>query len=191
MIRNLGGKLKGKKKDIPSAVNKRMELDHALFLGPLPENDPDSGIESDEVKLGGLSNGKYWDLASAGKKGVFDPGTMNLPDQETGMVYFSFWMYSPRSLTDLLIEPDMPRMDMHVESAGALSLQVNGKALSTDNFEGLPLEKGWNHILLRLMPRNVDWSARVWFSSPDTEFLKEIKTTIDRYVLPADDNKTK
>ncbi len=191
MIRNLGGKLKGKKKDIPAALNKKMELEHVLFSGPLPVSEADRDLDPGTVKLGGAIQGNYWHMAEAGKKGIFDFKSLPFPEHESGMAYLSFWMYSPRSLTDLLIEPDMPRLDMHMASAGALSLRVNGKRLKTYTgsgvfneeaftFEGLPLEKGWNHILVKLVQDQGDWRCRVRFTSTRTEYVKEMKTIVDR-----------
>ncbi len=79
-------------------------------------------------------------------------------------------MYSPRSLTDLLIEPDMPRMNMHFGMDDALAFSVNGKVvkefireggLIEDQFtyEGLPLEKGWNHLLIKVGQSVGDWTG--------------------------------
>jgi len=180
MIRNLGGKLKGKKMEIPAALNKKMELEHALFSGPFPAEDVPGIIEPGAVTLGGAIGESYWNLISAGKKGFFDSTGSGFPEHESGMTYLSFWMYSPRSLTDLLIEPDMPRLDMHVESSGALSLQVNGKVLKTDTFEGLPLEKGWNHMLIRLLQSEAERRCKVHFTSTRPGFFEEMKTVVDR-----------
>ena len=100
-------------------------------------------------------------------------------------------MYSPRSLTDLLIEPDMPRLDMHFGVDDALAMSINGKLvkeyLRTSTFveneltlEGVPLEKGWNHILIKVGQDTGDWKTKVQFSSTKPAFMKEIKTVVVR-----------
>jgi len=201
MINNLGGKFKGKVKKTPEALNRKMELKNALFLGSFPLQTSDTSrafANSDvsdksliDVNLGSLTLGKYWDVAIANKKEVFDFKAMNLSESENGIVYLSFWMYSPRSLTDLLVEPDMPRLDMHIGASEALAFSVNGKEIEKYvapdafiedkfTFEGMPLEKGWNHILFKVASGEGDWKCKVRFSSTKPEFLKEIETIVER-----------
>jgi len=191
MIKNLGGKFKGKKKDNPVAINKKMELEHVLFSGPFPLDGFERDDEFGEVKLGGLFQGKYWDLASAGREGIFDFGSMNPPDHPSGLVFLSFWMYSPRSLINLLIEPDMPRLDMHFVYEGNLNFYVNGRVVKEFSgsgayvddvctFEGLPLKKGWNHIMIKLVQQKGQGRCKFRFTSTKTEFLKEMDSLVDR-----------
>ena len=47
-------------------------------------------------------------------------------------------------------------------------------------FEGVPLEKGWNHMLLTVAQITQDWKTKFSFTSSKPEFLKELKTTVDR-----------
>jgi len=191
MIKNLGGKLKGKKKDMPVAVNRKMELEHVLLTGPFPVDGIGSDDEIGEVKQGGLFQGKYWDLASAGREGIFDFGSKNPPDHPSGLVFLSFWMFSPRSLTNLLIEPDMPRLDMHFISEANFSFYVNGRIVKefsgsgkylnvVSTFEGLPLEKGWNHIMIKLVQQKGRGKCKFRFTSTKSGFLKELDSLVDR-----------
>jgi len=48
------------------------------------------------------------------QKKTFNFEIEHLKTDEKVVHYNSFRMYSPRSLNDLLIEPDMPRLDMHL-----------------------------------------------------------------------------
>jgi len=201
MVKNLGGKLKGKIKDAPEAFNKKLELENVLFLGLFPLATADtnevSGIskmskkEIEDLKIGTYKMGKYWELKSAGKKNTFDFKKMDLDEKENGIVYLSFWMYSPRSLTDLLIEPDLPRLDMHLTLDHAITININGKEVKrfsrqeTFNdkeltFEGFPLEKGWNHVLIKLVQTTGDWRFKMNFTSTEPKFLKKIETFVER-----------
>ncbi|MFY0626807.1 MAG: hypothetical protein JXR07_10940 [Reichenbachiella sp.] len=201
IIRNLGGTFKGKALNIPTALNDKMELQNALLLGSFNLVNPDTSqifrnnpLTEDEftkVRVGQLTEGIYWNVSSANENAVFDYMKLGMKHKQNAIVYLSFWMYSPRSLTDLLIEPDMPRLDMHFGMDDALAFSVNGKsikeyirqgALVEDEFiyEGFPLEKGWNHILIKVVQGSGDWKSKIRFSSTKPNFLKEIKSIVDR-----------
>jgi len=201
MIANLGGSFKGKVNNIPNALNGEYILENALFLGSFQfESDDTSNIfktgplseeEFTKVKIGSETKGQYWDVISAGVGGIFNFKNQNIKYKDYATVYLSFWMYSPRSLIDLLIEPDMPRLDMHFGMDDALAFSINGKpvkeyiregGLVEDQFtyKGVPLEKGWNHILIKVSQGTGDWLCKVRFSCTKPEFLKEIKTIVDR-----------
>jgi beta-galactosidase len=66
------------------------------------------------------------------------------------------WVWSPRPLDDLLIEPDMPKLDLQIEARDS-RLQVNGKELEKFDksrkeylYKELPLQQGWNHLVLTI-----------------------------------------
>jgi hypothetical protein len=201
MIANLGGSFEGEVKALPDALNENMILVNALFLGSFKnesgdinqvfKHDPISESEFTKVKMGTKTNGLYWELASANEVGVFDIEKMNIKDKKNSVAYLSFWIYSPRSLTDLLIEPNMPRLDMHFGMDDALAFSINGKLIKeylrtgplvedSFNFDGLPLEKGWNHMLIKVGQGAGRWAAKIRFSCNQEDFLKGLKTTVDR-----------
>ncbi|SNR43692.1 beta-galactosidase [Lutibacter agarilyticus] len=201
MITNLGGVFKGKVRDVPQALNSNGVLENTNFYGSVKNDSHDieqvfayAPLTEDEftkVKLGTVTKGHYWDVLSSDDNGIFDFKKEDLKHKEYASVYLSFWMYSPRSLTDLLIEPDMPRLDMHFGMDDALAFSVNGKAISETiriggfvedefKYEGIPLEKGWNHILIKVANGTGEWKSKVRFSSTKPAFMKEIKTVVDR-----------
>ena len=201
MIFNLGGSFKGLTQDIPKALNEEGVLKNALFLGSFQlqsadtslifRNNPLTEKEFTKVRIGTETSDLYWDIASGDKEGVFDFKSMNLKVNEYAIAYLSFWIYSPRSLTDLLIEPDMPRLDMHFGMDDALAFSINGKSIEEyirigslveDQFtyEGVPLEKGWNHMLIKVVQGTGDWQCKVRFSSNKPEFMEELNTVADR-----------
>ncbi len=68
----------------------------------------------------------------------------------------NLWVFSPRPLDDLLIEPNMPKLSLFVESRIS-SLLINGKnfdAVDKKNpnaiYNELPLLQGWNKIVLKI-----------------------------------------
>lgn len=201
MITNLGGVYKGKLREIPQALNSNGILENANFYGSVKNDSHEielvftfAPLNEDaftKVKLGTVTNGQYWDVLSSDANGIFNFKKADIKHKEYASAYLSFWMYSPRSLTDLLIEPDMPRLDMHFGVDDALAVSINGKVvkeyLRTSKFveneltlEGVPLEKGWNHILIKVGQDTGDWKTKIGFFSTKPAFMKEIKTVIDR-----------
>lgn len=201
IISNLGGAFKGQSTNIPPALDEHMILENTLFLGSFPltsadtsqifTNNPLTEEQFSQVRLGQLTEGIYWYKLSSNKEGVFDYKNLGINHKQNAIVYLSFWMYSPRSLTDLLIEPDMPRLDMHFGMDDALAFSINGKSVKEyvrigafveDEFtyEGFPLEKGWNHVLIKVVQGNGDWKSKIRFSSTKPAFMKKIKTVVDR-----------
>ena len=107
--------------------------------------------------------------------------------KERAEVYLSFWIFSPRSLINLLAEPNMPRMEMEFKAKGTPQISVNGTiyadGLTTQSnpayptrINGLPLNKGWNHILLKASYGKDCFR----FTSSDANFMKQIKTVVAR-----------
>ena len=54
-------------------------------------------------------------------------GTPLSGSSDNAITYLSFWVQSPRSLDNLLVEPNVPKLDITFESKDALELFLNGK----------------------------------------------------------------
>lgn len=201
LISNMGGVFQAQIQDLPPAIDKEGVLRNANYYGTVKidsreiellfENAPLEEEEFMQVHVGTLTNGAYWDTLSASEEGVFDFLSQPVKHRNYASCYLSFWIYSPRSLTDLLIEPDMPRLDMFVGVDDLLAFSVNGTPVSyyigesgfvEDEFkyEGLPLEKGWNHMLIKVAQDTGDWKCKISFSSTRPGFMQEIKAVADR-----------
>ncbi len=91
----------------------------------------------------------------------------------------SFWIYSPRSLVDLLAEPNMPVLDM--VSADKVELKLNGKDMAERSKDGkaftvLPLDKGWNKFTVKTNAGNV----KIHFGCKNQpKFMKELLSSIE------------
>ena len=197
MIKNLGVSFNDDKVETHKAFNDEMVLQNALFLGSFkPENNNNFDIINiketyKDIKKFGKVKEFYWLDAAADSKGMFDFKNMNITYKEWCAGYLSFWVYSPRSLTNLLIEPDMPQLDMHFAVDDMFAVYVNGnmtKAFMDKKewskgealYEALPLEKGWNHILVVSGQTLDEWKTKIWLTSTKPEFLKELKSAVDK-----------
>jgi beta-galactosidase len=87
-------------------------------------------------------------------------------------------------MVDLLVEPDMPKLDLKVEGHQEAEVFVNGSpfatALSNQKLENLPLEKGWNHIFI-ILNRNKDtrdWRTKIKLESNKEVFIKQLNSLV-------------
>lgn len=115
--------------------------------------------------------------------------------QQGGERTLSFWIFSPRSLTNLLAEPNMPRLDLEFATADGVAIYVNN-ILYTDGLmkqptaaypsrvNGLPLGKGWNHIQLKVAKKDDAWQGKFHFTSTDNRFMKQLETVVSRLYTP-------
>ncbi len=106
---------------------------------------------------------------------------------DNSVVYLSFWVQSPRSLDNLLIEPNVPKLDLTLDSKDAIELFLNGKSILVhpeggDNAvaSGLPLQQGWNHFLVRLVHKSGTdvFSARL--TSNDAAFIDALHSALQK-----------
>ena len=97
-----------------------------------------------------------------------------LVNRMDGRKKYSLWVYSPRPLDDLLIEPNMPKLDVSVP-AGQGEIHLNSKKL--ESYKELPLKQGWNQFVVSL-PDNADVSAIQFVCNNRPEFLKQLQTSL-------------
>lgn len=144
-----------------------------------PKGNPEAVDEAGVVRNAqvlGAADGTHI-LRSSGE-GVFD-----VEAGASGVAYISFWLYSPRSLVNLLAEPDMPVLDMLIMDDGgkkeskeankeAVRLFLNGKPVGN---KALPVEKGWNHFSIRISQAGRQ-KLRMKLDSSSEDFLREIRS---------------
>lgn len=166
-------------------------LNKILFLDPFDvsrngENESIAkknleGRTNTDFMPGAQIKGHTWKLIHANAEQQLNP--VNHLAAEKAVGYYSFWVYSPRSLSNLLLEPDMPKINLDLKTANESELYLNGKLLpikqasSTEKaYHAIPLEKGWNHITIRSVANTADWKINVRISSDNKDFLgKDIK----------------
>jgi beta-galactosidase len=197
MFTNLGARISNENVKEMKALDAHAHLNRALLLGPFGRNEtsvanllsadiPDGGATVNP-QLNAISGGQAWKIISADEKGV-----LHLPkparDRRQQVAYLSFRMYSPRSLSNLLAEPDMPSMDMFIKTAGGFTLYLNNVQVSSvenvNNAEwkvpNIMPDKGWNHVLIKLadIRPEAQISVDIRFESTDKNFMKQILSSV-------------
>lgn len=138
-------------------------------------------------QLNTISDNQSWAVAIA-ENGLF---SLAKPERDrTAVAYMSFWIYSPRSLSNLLAEPDMPSLDMFLDFEGGFAVYLNKNKVFSKESVGqaetkvpnIMLDKGWNHMVIKLVnPRNNSQiKTNIRFNSADKNFMKQILSSVVR-----------
>jgi hypothetical protein len=134
----------------------------------------------------------FWENVTT-PDGIFDFSKLHFNGPATDAIaYLSFWIYSPHSLTNLLLEPDLPRLDMYLNADNGYQVYLNdnlvketanagGFASSAQVIKSLPLEKGWNHFVIKTIQKGGEWKLAVGFDCDKKAFLNEIKSQVTHY----------
>ena len=121
MLHNLGARFNGRPRHIPTALDRTGTVVHALLSGTYAGGSMDEvmardyleGTPAADLRPGAVTSGRYWGAMDSNEEGFWNFETMNLKgEQKDCAVYLSFWLFSPRSLVNLLLEPNMPRLDL-------------------------------------------------------------------------------
>jgi hypothetical protein len=111
---------------------------------------------------------------------------------DNSVIYLSFWIQSPRSLDNLLIEPNVPKLDLTFASKDEVELFLNGKSVFARSTRvekpggenaiasGLPLQQGWNHFLVKLVHKNGDNTFSARLISSDPAFLETLHSALQK-----------
>jgi hypothetical protein len=132
---------------------------------------------------------KRWHIATADKSGVIDLRKQPLDGPgENAVSYLNFWVLSPKALDNLLLDPNLPKVDLNMQTADGVEVWLNGKSVLQSPAGGsgdvvastLTLQQGWNHFLVRLEHGKGDdkFSAHLVSSQPD--FLNDIKSALQK-----------
>lgn len=97
-----------------------------------------------------------------------------------------FWVLSPRSLDDLLIEPNIPVVSMEVNTANGIQVWLNDKQIINNAQSGkaiantLRLHQGWNHVMIKLIGsgENGSFSGKLICNQP--AFLKDLESAFEK-----------
>jgi beta-galactosidase len=180
MLSNLGVRLKDVPLNTRRAFSADGALERALFLnaGALNGNEALS-----------MENARFAATFESGEPVIVQTdmqGSLNLErspgvgreDTTSGV---SFWIFSPRSLVNLLVEPDMPKLNLIVGGQTGVGAWINGAKveMTGQRINEMPLEQGWNHVMLRFEKgEQRGWRATVRLESNNDIFFNQLKTSV-------------
>ncbi|GHT09617.1 beta-galactosidase [Bacteroidia bacterium] len=113
----------------------------------------------------------------------FPASTKNKFRKEADEYIVDCWVFSPRPLDDLLIEPDMPKLTLYVDTwQSALLLndkpyRATNKTNRNSTYKELPLLQGWNKITLRIGTEDKNRFNANFSCENNVAFLGQLKVS--------------
>lgn len=181
LLQNLGVTLKDVPVNSRKALSAEGDLERAILI---------RANENQAEEIGKLNNQQFTaQYESTGQPELIETNTqgfIDLTKVSDHKAYLSFWVFSPRSMVNLLVEPDMPKLDLLIEGHQDKNVYVNGMLFAHEGISGkeklenLPLEKGWNHILIQLAhePDSRQWQTRISLQSNKEDYLRQVKSSV-------------
>lgn len=149
------------------------------------------GIGPDfKPKQGDHSGSLEWRVHSADDDGVFDFRKMALPGpMENAATYLSFWVWSPRPLDNLLVEPNLPKLTLRFGCDDGCQVWLNSKLVGEDRgthpyapdqftANALPLTQGWNHFVVKAVQGTGEWQFGARLTCSDPAFLTQLRSAV-------------
>ena len=200
MFNNMGIPMRAVEMDSSSGVfDIDGNLKKALVCGPFGADSMKAAYDTDF--LGGEQNikpladhsiaGNAWTVRSASGSLDFNFKTMKFDGpMDNAAVYLSFWLWSPRPLDDLLIEPDMPKLDFVGGADDAYKVWLNGSLIAENNRTGpmvmgmincktLPMKQGWNQFLIKVVQGGGQWQFAAKISCSDYNYMSQLKAGVE------------
>lgn len=142
------------------------------------------------IKNGSQLDGKEWQSRYS-ESGVFTLADGTKTAGQDQVTYISCWIASPRSLEDLLLEPNLPTVNLEIQTDGAAQAWLNGApVLQNVRDAGQPqpktissplkLRQGWNYLLIRLVRTQDSWHVAGQLLSTQPEFIDQLNSSIEK-----------
>lgn len=194
LLVNLGVPL-GAGSDVGKPLRKSGDIIRALYAGSFPVASVQDGVaqnfidpaSGEAIKKDAVTAGKTWQTLFE-ESGQIDLSKLKMDGPKTNAVaYFSFWVSSPRDLSDLLIEPNIPVVNLEITTDEAAQVWLNGKSIISSSANGgnakaeaVKLHQGWNHFLIKVVQTTRGWefSGRLTCNQPD--FLADLESALEK-----------
>lgn len=197
MLTNEGVVLVERKMQANEAFDAFGTLKSALVCGSFGAPNTQTAYDTDTVgisptlqpKAGDKSGERQWQVKSAGSDGIFNFLHLDLPGpSQNAAVYLSFWVWSPRPLDNLLLEPNIPKLDLLIGSDDGCQVWLNSKEIQEDRgthplvpgsiqCKAMPLQRGWNHFIVKVVQGGGEWQFRADLRSSDPLFPFQLRTS--------------
>ena len=165
-----------------AAITEPKDISNALNKTPVDLN------KAAGIKIGSpLSSGEWKIIYDAA--GNFTFGNTDVQTDNADIMYLSCWISSPRSLEDLLLEPNLPTVNFKTITTGLAQAWLNGNPILTDaadktekQYTSVPLKlrQGWNHLFIKLIRTGDKWQFSGRLVSNQPEFLEQLSSALEK-----------
>jgi hypothetical protein len=197
ILRNAGVVLTERRLDSDAAFDAFGTLKQGLVCGSFAAPSAAEAYNIDAVgigpalhpRAGTVSAGQVWTKRASGADGIFNFLNDGLPGpKRSAAVYLSFAIWSPRPLDNLLIAPNMPKLDLLIGSDDGCQVWLNDRRIEEDRGThpltpgglraSLPLQRGWNQFVVKVVQGDGEWQFRADLRCSDPQFLTTLRTSI-------------
>lgn len=193
LLTNVGIEL-GAGSDVGKPLLKTGDIVRTFLCGSFPINSFEEGLtknfidpaNEDQFKESSITADKHWRLMY-NETGNFDFTKIKLEGpSQNAVAYLSFWVLSPRSLEDLLLEPNIPVVNLEVSAEDATQVWLNGRQIiknknrGQSTAEALKLHQGWNHFVIKLIKGNGGWTFNGRLTCNQPDFLTELESALSK-----------
>lgn len=150
-----------------NVVNAQGMVTRALALGRFSAPNREAALAASFVEpnsgaalvAGSVTEDRTWTPVTATTDGGLDLRPLRGGRREqTAISYVSFWLYSPKALDNLLLDPNLPTLDLVIGGVAAeAQVWLNARSIKT-GMDGerivaatLPVQQGWNHVLIKVV----------------------------------------
>jgi hypothetical protein len=180
--------------DVGKPLLKGGDIVRALVLGNFPASSIKDGLSlnivnpssGDHIRSGSTVEGKQW-------KPVFEESALidfsklkTDGPKNNAVAYLSFWVSSPRDLSDLLIEPNIPVVNLEISADDAAQVWLNGNSIINTTNGGsskaaaLKLNQGWNHFLIKVIQTGGGWQFSGRLTSNQPDFIADLESALEK-----------
>ena len=104
------------------------------------------------------------------------------------VTYLSFWVFSPKALDDLLLDPNLPKVDFKMRTGDGVEIWLNGKSVvkrvagagGDVTASALALQRGWNHLLVRMTHDTGDDAFSARLVCDQSDFFNDLKSAVQK-----------
>lgn len=199
LLKNAGVRFREREADASAALDRFGRVAQVLVCGSFGGSSAEElyGIDHVDIagapapKAGSKSAGLEWKAIKTNQDGLFDFKKAGLSGpMDNAAVYLNFWVWSPRPLDNLLVEPNMPKLDLMMGSDDGCQVWLNGKQIKEDRgthpvtpdaivAAAVPLQRGWNRFVVKVVQGGGEWGYVARFRCSDARFLLGLRSSIE------------
>ena len=202
LLSRMGIVLRAPQEHAAWAFDERGSLINALSIGRFGASDFQSALGTDYLGSAAARSkitvgGRTWGAVTSPSKDRFVLRELNQAGpSDVFVVYFSYWVKSSRALDDLLLAgPDVPSLNMICYVSQRCRVSLNDRELTATHaepadyrtrlqFEGVPLKKGWNHFLIKLVSSSLTGeqpaTLAVRVTSNNSDYFRQLESSIEQ-----------
>lgn len=195
MLANAGVEIHPPTTNTDAALDSLVNLTQALVCGRFGGVDDATLYKTDHIGIndnlkpatGSKSGGMNWTKMTVASGGAFDFRRTELLQGpvDNAAVYMSFWVGTPEAQSNA----PLPKLDLLMGSDDGCQVWLNSRLVKEDlNIhpvtpdsiiaENLPIKRGWNHFIVKVVQGGGDWGYTARFRCSDARFLLSLRSSI-------------